>query len=278
MVATKGNGTNVRSDMILRQLAKRHASNNPAWFFMTEVKNGPSQIVSSGLLKLDAMAIRKSWVNPCFVGYEVKVSRSDFLRDDKWPGYLSYCHKFYFACPAGLIQPEELQSQVGLIWYNPEKDCITTKRRAVYRPVELDPALLMYVIMNRLDSDRHPFFSSTRQWCEAWVADKLDRHNLAGYVRNKLHAAIQQVMEREVAVAIQEAKIQRCDELEAWRSEILNLLSRHGIYAWAGMGAEILKRLDEALSGRMPPGLIAEMKGLSRSLERTLREAEAGQQ
>lgn len=49
-------------------------------------------------------------------GYEIKTSRSDFLGDKKWKEYLEYCGKFYFVCPAGMIKPEELDKEIGLIY------------------------------------------------------------------------------------------------------------------------------------------------------------------
>lgn len=33
---------------------------------------------------------------------EIKVSRADLLGDGKWPDYLDYCDRFYWAIPAGL--------------------------------------------------------------------------------------------------------------------------------------------------------------------------------
>jgi hypothetical protein len=32
---------------------------------------------------------------------EIKVSRADLLGDQKWPDYLDYCDRFYWAVPAG---------------------------------------------------------------------------------------------------------------------------------------------------------------------------------
>jgi hypothetical protein len=48
---------------------------------MTEVKNGPTQWGKH--YRMDAVAIKKSWANPCITCYEVKVDRQDFLRDEK---------------------------------------------------------------------------------------------------------------------------------------------------------------------------------------------------
>lgn len=48
-------------------------------------------------------------------GYEIKVSRSDFLADKKWQEYLKYCRVFYFVAPTGIIKPSELPPEIGLI-------------------------------------------------------------------------------------------------------------------------------------------------------------------
>ena len=40
---------------------------------------------------------------------EIKVSRADLLGDHKWPDYLDYCDRFYWAVPAGFaLEPFEL--------------------------------------------------------------------------------------------------------------------------------------------------------------------------
>ena len=45
---------------------------------------------------------------------EVKASRADFLADRKWPAYLKYCNRFYFAVADG-FPLELLPPQEGLI-------------------------------------------------------------------------------------------------------------------------------------------------------------------
>ena len=34
---------------------------------------------------------------------EIKVSRADLLGDQKWPDYLDYCDRFFWAVPAGFV-------------------------------------------------------------------------------------------------------------------------------------------------------------------------------
>jgi hypothetical protein len=93
---------------ITKALGKRHRNE----FFITECKNGPT-IYGSGLLQFDAVAIYKSWANPQIRGYEIKVSRSDFLQDNKYSLYLPYFHEFYFAVPKGMVQRQEVEENIG---------------------------------------------------------------------------------------------------------------------------------------------------------------------
>lgn len=141
---------------IKRALAEKHYKD----FFITECKSGPTQIAAAGTLKiLDGLAIKKSWTAPCFTGYEIKVSRSDFLRDAKFYTYEEICNCLYIVCPKGMIDRTELPESIGLMYYDPEKKTITTRKRAIYRKIEYTPELLLYIIFSRLDSDRIPFFS-----------------------------------------------------------------------------------------------------------------------
>ena len=54
------------------------------------------------------------WNRECR-GYEIKISRGDFLQDKKWETYLKFCTYFYFIAPAGIIKVEELPEKIGLI-------------------------------------------------------------------------------------------------------------------------------------------------------------------
>lgn len=48
-------------------------------------------------------------------GYEIKITRADFLADKKWKQYLKFCNWFYFIAPEGVIKKEELPDNIGLI-------------------------------------------------------------------------------------------------------------------------------------------------------------------
>jgi len=83
--------------------------------------------------RLDAWAAACSWATPRYFGYEVKVSRSDFLADDKWPRYLTATTYFSFVCPWGLIGLDEIPDGIGLICMNQAGTGLVTRRKPLYR-------------------------------------------------------------------------------------------------------------------------------------------------
>ncbi len=183
----------IRADLIKAALAKRHVRD----VFLTEVKTGPTWSGGGTLFRMDAIAIKRSWSKPCITGYEVKVSRADFVQDDKWPGYRDYCHRLYFACPAGLIKAEELSDDVGLITYNPETGGLYTAKAALFRDIELPWTMFYHLVISHLDSDhRHPFFSHERELIEAWVEDKAERTKLDARFKGKMAQTVREAEER----------------------------------------------------------------------------------
>jgi len=79
------------------------------------------------------------------VAFEVKVDRSDFLRELNNPVKHAWCqecfHLFYFVAPKGVIQVEELPPGVG--WLYPRGERLCTARQAKRNPSpRLDDVLL----------------------------------------------------------------------------------------------------------------------------------------
>jgi len=60
----------------------------------------------------------KRWIR----GFEIKVSRSDFLRDEKWQSYTEFCSSLTIVCPEGLIGRDEVQPPFGLLYVMPYGD------------------------------------------------------------------------------------------------------------------------------------------------------------
>jgi len=245
----------MQASLILRMIAKRHFKD----LFITEVKNGPTMWGEHS--RIDVIAVKKSWAHPCITGYEIKISRGDFNRDEKWPGYLDMCHRLYFACLAGLIQPEELPKDVGLIWYNPVKMTIFTKRAASFRNIEIPGLMFYYLLIARTDSDRHPFFSSRREFLEAWVQDREERRMLGHYVSNKMSKKISDLNQqiRELKSEADKGKVS-LSELEKVRA----ILNRRGLrteYDW-------INELDHYLKVGMSPQLVQSVNIIDRELRK----------
>jgi len=112
----------------------------------SEVKDGPTWGVRHR--RVDFIAISKSWSNLCTKIFEVKVSRSDFLNDKKWPEYLELGNEFYWVCPKGMIKRKEVDSRCGLIYVYETGTCRTVKK-ALFQDRDPDPYLLLYILMWR---------------------------------------------------------------------------------------------------------------------------------
>jgi len=72
-----------------------------------------------GDLRIDALVLdtRRRWIR----GFEIKISRNDFLQDDKWVLYSEFCSSLSIVCPAEVIQPSEIKKPFGLMWVEPGK-------------------------------------------------------------------------------------------------------------------------------------------------------------
>lgn len=232
--------TKVTSTDIKLALAEKHHKD----FFLTEVKSGSTWFTSVGDMKiLDGLAIRKSWSSPCFTGYEVKISRSDFLRDAKFFTYEELCNCLYIVCPKGMIDRTELQESVGLMYYDPEKKTLTTKKKAIYRKIEYSPELLLYIIYSRLDSDRYPFFSDKKSYYEAYLEGKGDNRLLGSAIKTRL---VEDNIRLEREIEALSGFKRSYDEYK----EIKKVLEKHNIYGWRSGGEAA--ELDKALTRKCP--------------------------
>ena len=87
------------------------------------------------------------WVINCFqskgllkIAFEIKVSRSDFLHErnnpDKRQPALMLSNQYYFAAPKGLIKPEEIPPECGLVEMQPDKQTLLWTIKAPMRETE----------------------------------------------------------------------------------------------------------------------------------------------
>jgi hypothetical protein len=172
---------------------------------------------------MDAVAIKKSWVHPLVTVYEVKVSRNDFLRDDKWPQYLAYCNRFYFACPSGLIEEKDIDDpRVGLIWVNDKGNCIT-KKSIPSRAVDIPAEFYQYILFSRIDSERIPFYSDKEEYIRGYINHEVSARTLA---RQFSSAMIKQLAELETNF---EDKENVEGKLKAYE-ELIAVIRNNGFY------------------------------------------------
>lgn len=133
---------------VVRALDRRHTRvgmQRHQWAFVTELRVGvrrpeySSREVHLAIspetydpredydTRIDAFAMRVD--RPHTVAYEVKVNRQDFLEEVANPGKrmpaMSLSNELYFAAPGGLIQPEEVPEDCGLI------ECYNVKRNGM---------------------------------------------------------------------------------------------------------------------------------------------------
>lgn len=240
----------IKSVDIKKALADKHVKD----FFITECKSGSTWLTPTGDMKiLDGLAIRKSWSHPCFTGYEVKVSRGDFLRDAKFYTYEELVNCLYIVCPNGMIERTELPESVGLMYYNPETKALTTRKKAIWRKIEYSPDMLLYIIYSRLDSDRIPFYSDKREYFEGYLADKYSCRMLGRDVKSKLIA-------ENIKLKNQIENVASLENHYKTYEAIKNVLYKHCIW---GRGEMLAEKLDEALTKKCP----AEVTDIRKSLE-----------
>ena len=231
--------TKVTSTDIKRALQGR----NPNDYYLTEVKNGGTFMPSKqGLLIFDAVHIRRSWANPCITIYEIKVSRGDFLQDNKWKLYLQYCNQFYFVVPKGMIDKNELPEDIGLIYYNPDTGALVTKQKSKYRECENPDDMYKYIIYSRLGENQYPFFNSKVEYAKAYLEDKAKKKYIGHTLGSKMAKDLGEAHERLKTLEESERKIK-------FYNEVQEIMSKNDLWAFGGADV-LLKTLDEALSNR----------------------------
>ncbi len=128
---------------LMSLLAQRHSKD----VFVPECKDGQSW--GRTHRRLDAWAMRRSYSRFRLDGYEIKMSRADFLKDDKYTAYLPSCNCLWFVAPPKIIDPKELPDEVGLIVVASTGTRLYTKKKAPIRTIDPPVALYEYLLMSR---------------------------------------------------------------------------------------------------------------------------------
>lgn len=236
---------------LLNLLAQRHAND----VFVPECKIGESWGMGQ-LRVLDAWAMRKSWRHPAMFGYEIKVSRQDFLRDDKWHEYLPTCNHFYFVCPFNLIQLEELPPGVGLLYATKTGSRLYTKRKAPRREIETPVDLWQYILQSRARIDVERSDLDGAAYWEEWLALKKEKRVLAHRVGEAIREHVRMVEAENTKLRKQQ---QGCQEVRDWFQE-------QGLRFDSYMPRFELEQQRRQLAEKVPPRLIHALANAVREL------------
>ena len=164
-----------------------------------ECKTGASY-GPDGFQKIDLWVMKKSWSNPAWYGYEIKVNRQDFLRDEKWQVSLPYCTSFSFVAPPGIIDVSELPPEAGLIVSSKNGTRLYTKKKAPVRQVEIPDDIYRYVLMWRTKVTRGYGPVHDREYWERWLKDRHKGEELGREVAYQLSKeARKQIDEARIA-------------------------------------------------------------------------------
>lgn len=244
------------------EIKKALAEYHPKDYFLTECKTCSTYFPDpQGLLKFDGLAMTRSYTSPCITGYEIKVSRSDFLGDNKWHLYLQYCNEFYFVVPVGLVAKDEVPENVGLIYYYPETGKLLKKRKAVYRKIEEPVGVYKYIIYSRLDQERIPFYEDRAEYAKAYLADQSEKRKLGMALGSKMAKDLRNCQERLEKLSNVERQLDLFHKIE-------KILEKHQIFGWRWNRnvEDTLNELDEALGSSYPK----ELKYVENDLQRAL--------
>jgi hypothetical protein len=222
---------------IKKLLEEKHAFD----IYESECKDGPSM---GKYFIMDGWGMTKSWANNKTFAYEIKVSRSDFLNDNKWHNYLQYCNEFSFVCPSGLIKPEEVPEKVGLYYVSKTGTRIFTKKKPIFRENEVPVGVLMYLMFWRNVDYKPPTKAERREFWEDWLKEKKLNYQIGHSVSKSLAEKI----EKEIDNVKHENSRLREEHKEL--KEVREFLNKIGVdYCRWDPEGQVKKRIDEIQRG-----------------------------
>lgn len=229
---------------ILTLLHNKHPVEN--FLNVNECKIG-STWFKSRCSRFDMWTMARSYTHPRFIGYEIKVSRSDFLNDTKWPDYLPYCTEFYFVSPPDIIQKEEVPEQAGLIVSSKNCKRLYTKKKAPVRKVEIPQSILLYILMSRsvICADMIGNKSKLERWKDK-LRDLEDNRalgrKLSQLIAARVHREVSAIKARNLELETENKALSNVkDALDAMGTNLNEMVPFHGYVK--------KDRLSEALTG-----------------------------
>lgn len=251
---------------LLQLLAVRHSGD----VFVPECKTGSTYL--GDMFRMDAWAMAKSWSKMCCTGYEIKVSRSDFIRDDKWQAYLPFCNAFYFVCPSSdVIRTEEVPADAGLIVSSKNATNLYTKKKAPFRDIQIDADVFRYVLMWRAKITRENSLGENGRvaWWRDFVEGRAKDRDVGWKAGKRIGEVIRkQVDEVQCKQRELEDRLKKYAQIETILQS-LGINPEHGI--WMPSVEERLRALHQIIPeelDRVTKQTIAALETMLRAIER----------
>lgn len=264
----------ITEGIVIKAIAKRHKLD----MFFIQVKDGPTQTVSHHS-KIDALAIRLSWSNFGIIGYEIKVSKADFRRDEKWRSYLPMCHQLYFAVAPGVCDVSEIPDNCGLVQLTPKGGIRTVKKapfRDIPHPAEMYLHLMFKYIGPLEQHDRR--YTRQEQYLESpktevfrdYLEDKADLKSIGQKASRKLREEINK-LERE----LDKLKFMRHDAIES-SADIKLICEALDVKAWNNRGIHCVNAIEQLVkSGGTSLNTLQHIRQINQLSETLLKELDA---
>ncbi len=246
-------------------LGEKHAKD----VFVRACKSGPSW-TGERVRILDGWAMPRSWARPQCVGYEIKLSRSDWLGDKKWPSYLELCHQLYIVCPHGLLKKSEIPDPLGLVYAcaGEGRRLITAKKAAV-RDVQIPESLFRYVLMNRCQITNHDIPDGTpdlRIWRE-WLEGREDTRSLGRQCSKK----VARLFDAEIKKDVKRTAEHQLESLQKRLADIQRVLHECGVPMYRASESEIAE-LKRRLTGNVAPAQVRRSLAAAKRSEQSIRQ------
>lgn len=225
--------------------------------FCDECKIGPTH-TGPTTRRFDCWAMKKSWAHPCYIGYEIKVNKSDFRNDQKWVEYLQYCNEFSFVAPKGLISKLEVPEEAGLMEVIANRKIITRKK-APHRKIEHPISLLHYILMARAKVGDHYYLKEDPfDFWKAYVEERREKSEIGRHASKKVSEYLtEKVYKVESKQKILEKEIENLQIVKDWLDEhkidtsrswsIENNLDEYLEKIETGMSKDLRFKIKEAL-------------------------------
>ena len=228
------------SDMVMAALKARHSED----VFVPECKDGPSV---GSFSRMDAWVMPRSWAHPDVTCYEVKVSRQDFVGDNKWMNYLPCCNYMYFATAPGIVKDGELPAEVGHLELSKTGNRLFLRKKAARREANTEQLnqVMRYILMWRANVGRDKEVSGSlgaSHW-EGILAEKAEKRRYG----HMLGRRIGQMYREEVAKV--QAENVRLTGLHSVYESIRRCIQRVGLDPETCSEWRFDDRLSELLNG-----------------------------